>query len=223
VTEYIDRHDCGRNHQGTGNLLERLRQPADRSPDAIQCPAGDRILAANRAIAAATGDVKLWAGEKWVETPRKTGLDWTEDLTAYARTSPSGTPLVRLTIRFLKVNDTAIWSAPVEMFCEISMNVRNQSPFAKGFYFGYTNGWIGYLPTEAGFAKAGMSQPLPFSATKLSGTSPRRSYCTSKQCCKVKHRQARRDIEGRALFRARLFVASRMDKDCTGSVANSGC
>lgn len=116
---------------------------------------GDKILAANRAIDAATSDVKLWAGEKWVETPRKKGLDWTEDLTAYAGTSPSGTPLVRLPIRFLKLNDTAIWSAPVEMFCEISMNVRNQSPFANTFYFGYTNGWIGYLPTQAGFAEGG--------------------------------------------------------------------
>lgn len=116
---------------------------------------GDRILAANRAIGAATGDVKLWAGEKWVDTPRKQGLDWTDDLTAYARTSPSGTPLVRLPVRFLAINDTAIWSAPVELFCEISMNVRNQSSFANTFYFGYTNGWIGYLPTKAGFAEGG--------------------------------------------------------------------
>lgn len=116
---------------------------------------GDKILAANRAIDAATSDVKLWAGEKWVETPRKKDLDWTEDLAAYAGTSPSGTPLVRVPIRFLKVNDTAIWSAPVELFCEISMNVRNLSPFANTFYFGYTNGWIGYLPTQAGFAEGG--------------------------------------------------------------------
>jgi neutral ceramidase len=33
--------------------------------------------------------------------------------------------------------------------------VRNHSPFANTFYFGYTNGWIGYLPTEAGFAEGG--------------------------------------------------------------------
>ena len=116
---------------------------------------GDKILAANRSIGAATGDVKVWAGEKWVETPRKKGLDWTEDLVDYARTSPSGTPLVRLPVRFLKINDTAIWSAPVEMFCDISINVRNLSPFANTFYFGYTNGWIGYLPTKAGFAEGG--------------------------------------------------------------------
>ena len=116
---------------------------------------GDRILAANRALGPATAEVRLWAGEKWVETPRKKGLDWTDDLPAYSRTSASGVPLVRLPVRFLRINDTAIWSAPVEMFCEISMSVRNQSPFANTFYFGYTNGWIGYLPTKAAFAEGG--------------------------------------------------------------------
>jgi neutral ceramidase len=116
---------------------------------------GDRILAANRAIGGFTADVKLQAAEKVVETPRKTGLGWTDDLKTYARTNASGTPLVRMPVRFLKINDTAIWSAPVEMFCEIAMAVRSQSPFNNTFFFGYTNGWIGYLPTKAGFAEGG--------------------------------------------------------------------
>jgi hypothetical protein len=116
---------------------------------------GDRILAANGAMGAATDGVKLSADEKWVETPRKKGLDWPDDLPAYSRSDASGTPLVRLPIRFLKLNDTVIWSAPVEMFCEISIHVRNRSPFANTFFFGYTNGWIGYLPTKAGFAAGG--------------------------------------------------------------------
>lgn len=116
---------------------------------------GDKIVAANGAIGGATADVKLQAAEKWVETPRKAGLGWTDDLRAYSRTRADGTPLVRMPVRFLKINDTALWSAPVEMFCEISMAVRNASPFTNTFYFGYTNGWIGYLPTKAGFAEGG--------------------------------------------------------------------
>ena len=116
---------------------------------------GDKILAANRAMGAASAEVKLWAGEHWVETPRKEGLDWTDDLPAYTKTTPAGRAMVRLPIRFLRINDTLVWGAPVEMFCEISMSVRNQSPFAKTFFFGYTNGWIGYLPTKAGFAEGG--------------------------------------------------------------------
>jgi len=116
---------------------------------------GDRILAANGAMGAATSEVKMDAAEKWVDTPRKQGMDWPEDLPEYSRTGPNGRAMVRLPIRFLKLNDTVIWSAPVELFCEISFHVRNHSPFANTFYFGYTNGWIGYLPTKAGFAAGG--------------------------------------------------------------------
>jgi hypothetical protein len=41
----------------------------------------------------------------------------------------------------------AIWSAPIELFCEISNDVRDRSPFPFTFYYGYTNGWLGYLPS----------------------------------------------------------------------------
>jgi len=33
--------------------------------------------------------------------------------------------------------------------------VRDRSPFAHTFYFGYTNGWLGYLPTAQAFAEGG--------------------------------------------------------------------
>jgi neutral ceramidase len=35
------------------------------------------------------------------------------------------------------------------------MDVRQQSPFSNTFYFGYTNGWFGYLPTAKGFEEGG--------------------------------------------------------------------
>jgi hypothetical protein len=41
------------------------------------------------------------------------------------------------------------------MFCEISLQVREQSPFQHTFFYGYTNGWVGYLPTKQGFAEGG--------------------------------------------------------------------
>ena len=57
--------------------------------------------------------------------------------------------MVRLPVRFLKINnDVAIWAAPIELFCEISNEVRDRSPFPFTFYYGYTNGWLGYLPSE---------------------------------------------------------------------------
>jgi neutral ceramidase len=62
---------------------------------------------------------------------------------------------VRLPLRFLRINDTVIWSAPVELFCEIAIAVHNNSPFTRTFYFGYTNGWFGYLPTAKAFEEGG--------------------------------------------------------------------
>jgi neutral/alkaline ceramidase-like enzyme len=123
---------------------------------------GDRILSAVAAMGPGTGEATMRHAEKIIETPRKTGLAWPEELAAYA--SSDGRPLIRLPIRFLRINDTVIWSAPVEMFCEIAMDVRNRSPFSHTFYFGYTNGWFGYLPTAKGFEEGGYEpRTSPFS------------------------------------------------------------
>ena len=115
---------------------------------------GDHILAALDSMGPAASDATLWAGEKTISTPQKGGLEWPGDLARYA-TNAAGRPMVNLPIRFLRINDTLIWSAPVEMFCEIAMAVRNQSPFPHTFYFGYTNGWFGYLPTSQAFSEGG--------------------------------------------------------------------
>ena len=125
---------------------------------------GDRILDAHRALAPGTGDVSLWAGEFWVETPRKTGLGWSEALAAYGARSPEGSDLVRIPVRVLRLNDTVLWGAPVELFCEIALAVRRDSPFRHTFFFGYTNGWLGYLPTKEAFVDGGYEpRTSPFS------------------------------------------------------------
>ena len=59
-------------------------------------------------------------------------------------------------IRFLKINEEiAIWGAPVELFCEISNEIRDRSPYPFTFFFGYTNGSIGYLVTEKAYQHQG--------------------------------------------------------------------
>ena len=81
----------------------------------------------------------------------------------YSRVEDSGRVLVRLPVRVLRMNDAVIWSAPVELFSEIAIDVRNRSPFSHTLYFGYTNGWFGYLPTARGFAEGGYEpQTSPF-------------------------------------------------------------
>jgi len=124
---------------------------------------GDRVLETARSAAPATGDVTLWLGEKIVETPRKDGLGWPDDLDKYSRVE-NGRPLVRLPLRFLRINDTFVRSAPVELLCEIAIAGRNQSPYLRTFYFGYTNGWFGYLPTAKAFEEGGYEpRTSPFS------------------------------------------------------------
>jgi len=110
---------------------------------------GDKILEANRKISTTINEVILCPGSLTVETPRKDGLSWPSDFGNYNRQTNTGVNLVQLPIRFLKINeDIAIWSAPLELFCEISNEIRDRSPFPYTFYFGYTNGWLGYLLTE---------------------------------------------------------------------------
>ena len=117
---------------------------------------GDRILQANASLRSGTSNVTLWTGETVIESPRKEGFGWVEELDHYLRVTDTGVSLVRVPVRFLKINrDLVIWSAPVELFCEIAINVRNQSPFPYTFFAGYTNGFLGYLPTRKAFSEGG--------------------------------------------------------------------
>ena len=124
---------------------------------------GDRILEANRQLTKGSADINLRLDELIVETALKPGLEWPPELVRYSRVEDSGRTLVRLPVRVLRLNDAVIWSAPVELFSEIAIEVRARSPFAHTLYFGYTNGWFGYLPTAKAFAEGGYEpQTSPF-------------------------------------------------------------
>ncbi|CAN5413074.1 neutral/alkaline non-lysosomal ceramidase N-terminal domain-containing protein [soil metagenome] len=134
---------------------------------------GDKILEANKKIAATTNEVNLTAGSLLVETPRKADLEWPQDMAQYTRTTKAGAHMVRLPVRFLKINDeVAIWAAPLELFCEVANEVRDHSPFPYTFYYGYNNGWFGYLMTEAEYEQGGyelrVSPFTPSAANDLS-------------------------------------------------------
>ena len=113
---------------------------------------GDRVIAAARTMAPGTDRVVIRHGAQVVETPRREDLAWPDELATYAT---SDRQRIKLPLRFVAINDTVIWSAPVEMFCEIAMGIRDKSPFKQTFYFGYTNGWFGYLPTAKAFEEGG--------------------------------------------------------------------
>jgi hypothetical protein len=125
---------------------------------------GDRIVDANRTLGAAATSTKMWLGELSIETPRKEGLGWSAELVDYAAKSAGGADLVRIPVRVLRINDAVLWGSPVELFCEIALRVRRESPFRHNFFFGYMNGWLGYLPTAQAFREGGYEpRTSPFS------------------------------------------------------------
>jgi neutral ceramidase len=116
---------------------------------------GDKIIEANQRLCYTTNKIKLRSGALTVETPRKPGLGWPSDLDAYTSTKDE-IKMVRLPVRFLTINDDiAIWGAPLELFNTIATEVREDSPFQNTFFFGYTNGWLGYLPTASAWPHGG--------------------------------------------------------------------
>ena len=127
---------------------------------------GNRILEANGAVRNTTATVTLSLTRTVIETPRRPGLGWLDELADYARTTDAGSNLVRVPVCFLRMNDDILlWAAPLELFSEIAMNIRGASPFPYTFYFGLTNGSLLYLPTKQAFAEGGYEPAVsPFTA-----------------------------------------------------------
>jgi neutral ceramidase len=126
---------------------------------------GDKIIAAfHSSMGKATSNMILGLGEMTIETPVKEGLAWPAEIASYSKQSASGKQVICLPVRFVMLNDTLIWSMPVELFCEMAIAIRNRSPFSRTFYFGYANGWLGYLPTKTAFDEGGYEpKTSPFS------------------------------------------------------------
>jgi hypothetical protein len=117
---------------------------------------GDPILEAIRRLGPASQEAGFRLGEIVVETPLKAGLEWPEELADYLRVTAAGEKLVRIPVRFLRLDrDTVIWAAPLELFCEIALQVRQRSRFPHTFYFGLVSGWMGYLPTAQALREKG--------------------------------------------------------------------
>lgn len=113
---------------------------------------GDKILEANNKLAVTSDSIKLFTGALTVEGPRKAQLGWPAYLDAYSHSGQNGNNTVKLPIRFLRINEeVAIWSAPLELFCEISNEIRDRSPFPYTFITGIPMvGWVICLQKMSG-------------------------------------------------------------------------
>jgi neutral ceramidase len=63
----------------------------------------------------------------------------------YAQTESD--PFLRIEVSAVSLGDTAIVSVPGEVFVEIGLAIRDNSPFPRTLMFGLANDYIGYVPT----------------------------------------------------------------------------
>ena len=153
VSDYVERN-TGATMLFINGAAGNIAPIYSTQPDPFRLPEfeallGDRILEANHRMPKGTDEVKFSAGGTTVTTPAREGLSWPAYLSDYTSIDQAGNEFVKLPVRFLRINrDIAIWSAPLELFCEISNEIRDRSPFPYTFYYGYTNGWLGYLMTD---------------------------------------------------------------------------
>jgi neutral ceramidase len=117
---------------------------------------GNRILEANKRIGETVSNVSLRTAERWIETPLRRDLVWPAEMQKYARATPGGATQIRIPVRFLQINQEAVlWGAPLELFCEIAMDVRQHSRFPFTFHVGLLNGTLDYLPTAQAIREQG--------------------------------------------------------------------
>lgn len=55
----------------------------------------------------------------------------------------------------IRIGDAVLIGMPIEPFSRIGIAIREQSPFPCTLFGGYSNGWIGYLPTEDAYERGG--------------------------------------------------------------------
>jgi neutral ceramidase len=156
-----------------GNLAPLYSVPAATSSlknlPRFKALLADRIVEANRRITSTTAEVRLHPGRIHVDTPTNAQRPWPDALQDYRR-SEGTSPQVVIPLRTLRINDDIlIWALPLELFCEISNEVRDRSPVPYTLYFGYTGGGLGYLPSPEEFPLGGYEVGMSYFTPATSG------------------------------------------------------
>jgi len=58
-------------------------------------------------------------------------------------------------LQAIRIGQSVLLTFPGELFVEIGLQIKKQSPFEQTYILGYTNGYIGYLPTVHAFREGG--------------------------------------------------------------------
>ena len=86
--------------------------------------------------------------KKMVSTVKRT--NFTRKLTEISKGGK-----VNIWIQTIKVGDIIFQGLPLEPFMEFSHKIKSLNPDKKIFWSGYTNGWLGYLPTAKAYEEGG--------------------------------------------------------------------
>lgn len=84
---------------------------------------------------------------------RKVFLEWArEKLDIIQRQKPRG---IKIEIKVLAINDTVLIAIPAEVFVEIGLTIKKNSPFKYTFILCYANGCVGYIPSWQAYQEGG--------------------------------------------------------------------
>jgi hypothetical protein len=71
------------------------------------------------------------------------------------RLRAEGDSPVRCEVQAIQVGPVAFVGWPGEIFCELGMRLKQQSPFRPTYVIGNANGRIGYVPTPEAYPQGG--------------------------------------------------------------------
>ena len=98
-------------------------------------------------------------------------LKWAQEkLNIIQNRKPKG---VRVEIKALAINDTVLIAIPAEVFVEIGLAIKKDSPFQHTFIIGYANGCVGYLPTGESCREGGYETDTTYKLYNSFPFSPR--------------------------------------------------
>ena len=83
-----------------------------------------------------------------------------------------GSDPIAAEIQVIRIGDLALVALPGELFVELGLAIRQQSPARHTFVIGYANEFIGYLPTSEAWEQGGYEVALgPWTRVdKMGGT-----------------------------------------------------
>lgn len=82
-------------------------------------------------------------------------LHWARVLVNYVASGSRAK--IQIPVQAIRIHDLAIVTVPAETFSEQGMRIKQASPFRKTLALGYSNGCVGYVPTQDAYPESGWS------------------------------------------------------------------